>query len=82
MERGERGISGTGYCQSRLFQLLFHAPEVRTEFKSLEERDERRQIPAPGEMKIIPGAGHLFEEKGALEKVALLASEWFDLHLR
>jgi putative phosphoribosyl transferase len=44
--------------------------------------DALKQIPADKELKIIPGAGHLFEEKGALEKVALLASEWFDLHLR
>lgn len=32
------------------------------------------------EMKIIPGATHLFEEPGALEKVAVLASDWFRQH--
>jgi putative phosphoribosyl transferase len=32
-------------------------------------------------MVIIPGAGHLFEEPGMLEKVALLAYEWFEGHL-
>jgi putative phosphoribosyl transferase len=26
---------------------------------------------------IVPGATHLFEERGALEEVARLASEWF-----
>lgn len=30
---------------------------------------------------IIPGATHLFEEPGALEEVARLASEWFQQHL-
>jgi putative phosphoribosyl transferase len=30
---------------------------------------------------IVPGASHLFEEKGALEEVVLLSSEWFDTHL-
>jgi pimeloyl-ACP methyl ester carboxylesterase len=30
---------------------------------------------------IIPGATHLFEEPGALEQVAALASEWFLRHL-
>jgi putative phosphoribosyl transferase len=32
-------------------------------------------------LEIIPGAGHLFEEPGALEQVALLAREWFEDHL-
>ena len=30
---------------------------------------------------IVPGAGHLFEEPGALEQVAELAREWFARHL-
>jgi putative phosphoribosyl transferase len=30
------------------------------------------------EMKSIAGATHLFEEKGALEKVAILARDWFE----
>ncbi|HXT04980.1 MAG TPA: hypothetical protein VN760_12415, partial [Casimicrobiaceae bacterium] len=28
-------------------------------------------------LDIVPGASHLFEEPGALERVAALASEWF-----
>jgi len=31
-------------------------------------------------LEIVPGATHLFEEPGALEKVAKLASDWFSLH--
>jgi dienelactone hydrolase len=31
-------------------------------------------------LEIVPGATHLFEELGALEKVAKLASDWFLLH--
>ena len=30
---------------------------------------------------IVPGATHLFEETGALEQVAQLASSWFTNHL-
>jgi pimeloyl-ACP methyl ester carboxylesterase len=30
---------------------------------------------------IVPGATHLFEEAGALEQVADLASDWFVKHL-
>lgn len=32
-------------------------------------------------LEIVPGATHLFEEPGALEKVANLASDWFIAHL-
>jgi putative phosphoribosyl transferase len=34
------------------------------------------------EIKIIPGATHLFEEPGALEEVANLAAHWFQSHLQ
>src|SRR5262245_61176396 len=32
-------------------------------------------------LEIVPGAGHLFEEPGALERVADLATRWFSTHL-
>jgi hypothetical protein len=32
-------------------------------------------------LEIIPGAGHLFEEPGTLDKVAALAGNWFRTHL-
>lgn len=35
------------------------------------------QLNCEKEMKIIEGATHLFEEKGTLEQVAELATEWF-----
>lgn len=34
------------------------------------------------ELAIVPGATHLFEEPGALEKVAKLAASWFTAHLK
>lgn len=34
------------------------------------------------ELKIIPGATHLFEEAGTLEAVARLATDWFARHFR
>lgn len=33
------------------------------------------------QMKIVPGATHLFEEPGTLGQVASLAAEWFQRHL-
>ena len=35
----------------------------------------------PHELAIVPGATHLFEEPGALERVAELAGVWFERHL-
>jgi len=32
-------------------------------------------------LEIVPGATHLFEERGALERVSELARDWFRLHL-
>lgn len=36
---------------------------------------------AEKDLQVVPGATHLFEEPGALEHVAHLASEWFQKHL-
>lgn len=33
------------------------------------------------QLEIVPGATHLFEEKGALDMVALNATKWFEKHL-
>jgi putative phosphoribosyl transferase len=41
----------------------------------------RDQMRCEVRVKIIPGATHLFEEAGALEHVAKLASDWFVDHL-
>lgn len=35
----------------------------------------------PKDLVIIPGAGHLFEEPGKLEEVAVRAAQWFSSHL-
>lgn len=36
---------------------------------------------APVALEIVPGAGHLFEEPGALEQAASLAAAWYLRHL-
>ncbi len=33
-------------------------------------------------LEIIPGAGHLFEERGTMEKVCVMAATWFETHLQ
>lgn len=42
----------------------------------------RDQMCCEAKLEIVPGATHLFEEPGALEQVAKLASDWFAIHLR
>jgi dienelactone hydrolase len=39
------------------------------------------KLRCPKELRIVPGASHLFEEPGALETVADLARDWFLQHL-
>jgi putative phosphoribosyl transferase len=41
----------------------------------------RDQMRCEVKLEIIPGATHLFEEPGALEQVAKLASDWFIVHI-
>lgn len=38
------------------------------------------QLRCEKHLEIVPGATHLFEEPGTLEKVSILAANWFELH--
>ena len=40
-----------------------------------------RQLTNQSELAIVPGATHLFEEHGALERMTQLAGNWFSAHL-
>lgn len=39
------------------------------------------KIVAEKRLEVVPGAGHLFEEPGGLDRVAVLARDWFVSHL-
>ena len=43
-------------------------------------RQALRSLRVEKRLEVIPGAGHLFEEPGALERVAELAADWFLRH--
>jgi putative phosphoribosyl transferase len=45
-------------------------------------REAAAQMPGEVGFEIVPGATHLFEEPGALERVAALAADWFTRHLK
>jgi len=62
-----------------------HAPTlliVGGEDKSVIPLNEAayEQLNCPKELVVIPGATHLFEEPGALDKVSQLARDWFFKH--
>jgi putative phosphoribosyl transferase len=44
-------------------------------------RQAQAQLRCPTILQVIPGASHLFEEPGALDRVAALAAAWFRHHL-
>jgi DNA-binding CsgD family transcriptional regulator len=45
-------------------------------------REAQARIRCESRLEIVPGATHLFEEPGALARVADLAAGWFAMHLR
>ena len=45
-------------------------------------RGAMSRMRAPVHLQIVPGATHLFEERGALEEVSRLATEWCQRYLR
>lgn len=44
-------------------------------------REALAAMRCPRELAIVPGAGHLFEERGALDRVVALAAAWFRRYL-
>ena len=45
-------------------------------------REAYDELRCEKQIAIVPGASHLFEERGALEQVSKLAVDWFGRHLR
>jgi putative phosphoribosyl transferase len=45
-------------------------------------REAFARMKGPKHLEIVPGATHLFEEPGTLDRVARLARDWFNAHLR
>jgi putative phosphoribosyl transferase len=45
-------------------------------------REAMRKMSCEVRLEIVPGATHLFEEPGTLERVMELATEWFDTRLK
>lgn len=76
---GRPDLAGEALTRVRAPTLLI-VGELDVQVIELNEQ-ARRRVPAPVEMRIIPGASHLFEEPGTLEQVSELARGWFEAHL-
>lgn len=76
---GRPDLAGSALDRVRVPTLLIvggHDPVVL----DLNEQ-ARRRLPATARLEVVPGAGHLFDGPGQLDRVAALARAWFLRHL-
>ncbi len=81
VSRGGRPDLAIGYLENVKVPVLFIVggeDEVVIELN----KESMEKMQAEKRLEIIPGATHLFEEPGKLEKVARISAEWFSVHLR
>jgi putative phosphoribosyl transferase len=76
---GRPDLAGEALSQGASATLLIVGGNDREVLRLNEEA--RRRLRGESELVVIPGASHLFEEPGALERVAELAAEWFKRHV-
>ncbi|MFI5486793.1 dienelactone hydrolase family protein [Micromonospora echinaurantiaca] len=77
---GRPDLAGPALDQVRAPTLLL-VGGLDEQVITLNER-ARAALPGTVELRIVPGATHLFEEPGTLEQVADAAAGWFTTHLR
>jgi putative phosphoribosyl transferase len=75
---GRPDLAGDALAQVRAPTLLI-VGGADTEVLML-NRAAARRMTCRCELEVVPGATHLFEEPGALERVADLAARWFGAH--
>jgi dipeptidyl aminopeptidase/acylaminoacyl peptidase len=76
---GRPDLAGPALARARAPSLLIvgQLDDVVIELN----RQAMSELGAPAQLVIVPGATHLFEEPGTLERVVQLAREWFQRHL-
>jgi putative phosphoribosyl transferase len=78
---GRPDLAGQEALSMATQPTLFIVGGLDTEVQKLTRASMGRMTRAETELVIVPRATHLFEEPGALEEVARLAAQWFDLRL-
>ncbi len=76
---GRPDLSGPGLRQLRAPTLLIVGGKDRDVLALNEAAAE--QMLCPHRIIVVPGAGHLFEEPGALEQVLAISGAWFLKHM-
>ncbi len=81
VSRGGRPDLAMPYLEKVLAPTLLIVGELDVQVLQL-NRQALVHIAAEKELAVVPGATHLFEERGTLEQVAELAKNWFIRHMR
>ena len=74
---GRPDLAGPALAELRAPTLLVVGGHDELVLDLNRQAREAMTAAAAVELEIVPGATHLFEERGALERVAELAGEWF-----
>ena len=76
---GRADLAGAALARVHAPTLLIVGGEDREVLKL--NADARAKLTCPSELAVVQRATHLFEERGALEEVALLTRNWFVRYL-
>jgi len=72
---GRPDLAGEALCAVSAPTLMIVGGNDRAVLELNEQA--QRQMLGETVLEVVPGAGHLFEERGAIERVVLLARTWF-----
>ncbi len=78
---GRPDLTGSGALAQVRAPTLLIVGGLDTEVIALNKSAQARLVNCKSELRIVPGASHLFEEQGTLEEVARLSGDWFVRHL-
>jgi dienelactone hydrolase len=78
---GRPDLTGSELLAQVQAPTLFIVGELDYQVIALNESARHALTHCERELAIVPGATHLFEERGALEAAASLANQWFTRHL-
>jgi len=76
---GRPDLAGAALPQVKAATLLIVGGRDEMVLELNRQADD--QLQTEKRLEVVPGATHLFEEPGTLERVAELATEWFSSHL-